>query len=426
MTIDRRAFMGSVAAAGLLATLGNFVTPQASRAATGAKIIVVGGGFGGTIAAKYIRKFYPASEVTLIEPNATFVTCPFSNTVIAGFNNMDFITHDYGTLSSSYGISVIQDTVSAINGSAGTVTLASGSSLNFDRLVLAPGVDFRADAIEGYSPTDRNFPHAWKGGEQTQLLRDQIRAMEDGGTIIIAPPERPFRAPPAPYERASLIAHYLQANKPASKVIILDSNNDFAKQELFEEGWEKLYPGMIEWVPRNDHGGITAFSAADREIITGSGNRFKGQVINIIPPQMAGRIAVRSDLTDTTGWCPVDPVSFKSASQSHIHIIGDSCIAGDMPKTGHSANSQAKICAAAIVSELTGHPMPDVTYSMAIYSLLSPRYGISMSEVYRLKDGAVTRVAGGDSELGAKKKTRRKEAEYADGWYKSITHDMFR
>lgn len=426
MSINRRTLIGSAGAAGLLAAVDSLVLPGVSRAATGARVVVVGGGFGGAICAKYIRRFYPASEVTLIEPNATYVTCPFSNLVIAGLQDIDFISYDYNTLASSYGVSVIQDSVSAINDAASTVTLASGSSLSFDRLVLSPGIDFRANAIEGYSPDDENFPHAWKGGAQTRLLRDQVNAMEDGGTIIIAPPERPFRAPPAPYERASLIAHTLQENRPNSKVIILDSNNDFPKQELFNEGWEKLYPGMIEWISRDDHGGITAFNAADGEIITGSGNRFKGQVVNIIPPQKAGKIAVGSGLADETGWCPVDPVSFKSTSQDKVHIIGDSCIAGDMPKTGHSANSQAKICAAAIVSELTGNPMPDVAYSMSIYSLLSPWYGISLSEVYRLKDGTITRTAGGDSEIGARKKTRRKEAEYAEGWYKSIIRDMFR
>lgn len=425
MTINRRVFLGSAGAAGMLAALDGLALSEISHAATGAKVVVVGGGFGGTICAKYIRKFYPASEVTLIEPNATFVTCPFSNSVIAGLNDMDFISRDYATLASRYGISIVQDSVNAINGSAGTITLANGSSLNFDRLVLSPGVDFKTGTIEGYSLNDENLPHAWKGGAQTRLLRDQVDAMDDGGTVIIAPPERPFRAPPAPYERASLIAHYLQANKPASKVIILDANNDFPKQELFNEGWEKLYPGMIEWIPRDDHGGITGVNAADREIITGSGNRFKGQVVNIIPPQTAGKIAVNTGLADETGWCPVDPASFRSTSHSNIHVIGDSCIAGDMPKTGHSANSQAKICAAAIVSELTGNPMPEVAYSMSIYSLLSPRYGISLTEVYRLKDGAITRVAGGDSELGAKKRTRSREAEYAEGWYKSITRDMF-
>lgn len=431
MTMKRRHFIQTLGASGLLAALSNSIGINLSHAAaTNSRVIVIGGGFGGTICAKYIRMFSPATSVTLIEPKKTFYTCPGSNSVISGLRSMKYITHNYDALGSQHGISILHDTVTSVDATAKTVTLKSGSQHSYDYLVVSPGIDFLPGTIEGYDVGDKSFletwPHAWQAGSQTRLLRDQIQAMEDGGTVIIAPPKRPFRAPPAPYERASLIAYYLQQNKPASKVIILDGNDDFPKQALFNEGWEKLYPGMIEWVSFKDHGGITAFDAGNRKIITGSGTSFTGQVINIIPPQRAGQIARQSGLADASGWCPVKQDTFESKILDHIYVIGDSSQAGDMPKTGHAANSQAKACAAGIIASITDKPRQDITLIMSIYSLLSPKYGISMTEVYRLKDDRITKVNSGSSALGARKKIRRKEAQYAAGWYKSITDDMFK
>ncbi len=426
MTLQRRHFIQTLGATGILAAIGNPIGLSLSQAASGARIIVVGGGFGGTICAKYIRKFSPAASVTLIEPKTTFFSCPGSNSVIAGLHPIKYIRHSYDKLGAEYGISIIHDMVSSIDGSNNKITLKSGGQHSYDYLVLSPGIDFRETAIEAYNPEDETFPHAWKAGDQTRLLRDQIRSMTDGDTVIIAPPARPFRAPPAPYERASLIAHYLQENKPRSKIIILDGNGDFSKQDLFTQGWEKLYPGMIEWIGIKDHGGITAVHGANREVMTASGNHFTGQVVNIIPPQKAGLIATQTGLADDSGWCPVKPDSFESTVQKNIYVIGDSCQAGDMTKTGHAANSQGKVCAAAIVAAITGRPIMDVTYNMSIYSLLSPKYAISLSENYQLTGGRISKVSSDSSALKAKKKTRRKEAQYAAGWYKSITDDMFK
>lgn len=426
MTINRRDFIKTISATGLLSVLSGSMAARVAHAGSASRVIVIGGGFGGSICAKYIRLFSPSTAVTLIEPKKSFFTCPGSNSVIAGLHPMDYISHNYDALRAKYGVTVLHDWVSALDGDAKSLSLKSGKQLDYDILVISPGIDFKAAAIEGYSPEDASLPHGWQAGDQTRLLRDQIRAMADGASVIIAPPTRPFRAPPAPYERASLMAYYLQEYKPRSKVIILDGNDDFAKQTLFTEGWDKLYPGMIEWVGLKDHGGITRVDAKTREIITLSGNHFKGQVINMIPPQRAGRIAIESGLADASGWCPVNPLNFESSLQKNIHVIGDSCIAGDMPKTGHAANAQAKQCAAAIVAGLTGQALPEVHLSMSIYSLLSPKYGISMTENYRVKNNNITRVSSGSSPSGAKKKTRRKEAQYAEGWYKSITSDMFK
>lgn len=424
--MNRRNFIHTLGATGLLAAIGNPLGLNLSHAATGGRVIVIGGGFGGTICAKYIRKFSPTTSVTLIEPKTTFFTCPGSNSMIAGLHPMKYISHSYDALSAKYSISVLHDLVTSIDSVAKSITLKSGGLHSYDYLVLSPGIDFRTGNIEGYSPTDQLFPHAWEAGDQTRLLRDQVRSMEDGETVIIAPPTRPFRAPPAPYERASLIAHYLQENKPRSKVIILDGNDDFSKQALFTQGWEKLYPGMIDWIGIKDHGGITALNAQNREVMTASGNRFTGKVVNIIPPQKAGLIAEQAGLADDSGWCPVKADSFESTVQGNIYVIGDSCQAGDMPKTGHAANTHGKICAAAIVASISGRSMMNVSYNMSIYSLIGPKYGISKSVNYRLKDNRITKTGEGSSVLKAKKKTRRKEAQYAAGWYKSITSDMFK
>jgi len=299
------------------------------------------------------------------------------------------------------------------------VVMRDGKNLQYDQLVVSPGIDFHT-SINGYD--DQIMPHAWKAGAQTLLLHKQLKSMKDGGVFIIAPPPKPFRAPPAPYERASLIAHYFKNNKPKSKILIIDSSNSFAKQELFMNGWKKLYPGMIEWVKNSP---VKQTDNKMMEITTTSGETHKGDVINLIPAQQAGIILQRTGLTEKNGWCNVNQKTFEASKQKDIYVIGDSCIAGDMPKTGHAANSQAKVCAAAIVSGINNTKMPEPSYSNSIYSLLGPKYAISQASVYRFSKGKISRVSGGDSPLKARKKFRLKEAKYAAGWYKSITADMF-
>ena len=395
-------------------------------AATNSRVVVIGGGFGGATCASYLRLFDPSIEVTLVEPAKVYVTCPFSNTVLAGMHDMDFITHNYNKLRDRRNINIVHDSVVDIDPASKKVILKNGSKLAYDILVVSPGIGFRQGLIQGYDePSATIMPHAWKAGKQTILLRKQIEAMDDGGVVIIAPPPEPFRAPPAPYERASLIAYYLKKNKPKSKILIVDSNKSFAKQGLFEAGWEKLYPGMIEWISGSEVGYINRVDTAAMQIFSSSGKVFKGSVINLIPPQQANTIAVKAGLTDKKGWCPVNQQTFESSIHKKIHVLGDACMAGDMPKTGHSANAQAKICAAAIVSELQGKAMPVPVYSSSIYSQISPKYAISMASVYRLKNNIITTVSGGDSAKKASKKIRLKESKYAAGWYKAIIADVF-
>lgn len=425
--LTRRQFMGWLGGAGVTAATGWSTGAWGQRAAKG-HVVVLGGGFGGATCARYIRLFDPTIAVTLVERADQFVTCPFSNAVLGDVVTMDTITQGYDTLRRKHGIEVVQDEVTEVDAEARKVTLKNGKPLQYDRLVVSPGIAFRWDAIEGYdAKVAETIPHAWKGGEQTVRLSEQLRAMKDGGLVVICPPANPFRCPPGPYERASLIAHYLKRHKPKSKILILDAKEKFSKQGLFQQGWEKLYPGMIEWVPGTSGGIVKEVDAQARTAITELGERHKADVLNVIPPQQANVIAQRSGLTDQTGWCPVDQRSFESAMHKHVHVIGDSAIAGALPKSGFAASSEAKVCAASIVSALNGIEMPEPSYVNTCYSLVGPEYGISVAMVYRLQDGKIAGVegAGGVSPKEADAEFRKQEAEYARGWYESITKDSW-
>ena len=270
------------------------------------------------------------------------------------------------------------------------------------------------------------MPHAWKAGPQTALLRDQIAAMTDGGTVIISVPLLPFRCPPGPYERASLIAHYLKRSKPRSKVLILDANDSFAKQPLFEEGWASLYPGMIERISGAQAGRVTGVDVGQKTLVVGDGSRHRGNVVNLIPPEKAGKIADAAGLVDDTGWSPTDPISSVARGSKNIHVIGDAASNG-LPKSATIANSEAKACAAAVNAILTGKPVGDPVYINACYSLLAPDYAISVTAMYGVSNGKVSIIKNstGTSPLGADRKYRGKEAKDARGWYDSIMADTF-
>jgi len=428
MTIKtRRQFLGAMGAAAGGLWLWPLGTNAMGERSLG-RVVIVGGGFGGATCARYVKRFAPKADVTLVERDQRYVTCPFSNTVLGGLRGIDDITHDYGQLAGKYGVQVIHDSAVGIDPVAKTVTLAGGSKLGYDKLVVAPGIDFRWGGVEGYSAeVSERIPHAWKAGEQTQLLRRQLEAMPDGGLFIMAPPANPFRCPPGPYERASMVAHYFKQSKPRSKILILDAKDKFSKQPLFVQGWEQRYPGMIEWVSGTSGGRISGVDAGSMEVLNEIGDRFKGDVINVIPPQRAGQIAHDAGLVDSTGWCPVDQRTFESLIHKDVHVIGDASIAGKMPKSGFAANSQGKVCAAAVVTSLMGVEMPEPSYVNTCYSLVAPDYGISVAAVYRVQDGAIVGVegAGGVSPKDGNAEYRRREADYAYGWYQSITGDVF-
>jgi sulfide dehydrogenase [flavocytochrome c] flavoprotein chain len=391
------------------------------------RVVVVGGGFGGASCARYLRRAGPELQVTLVEPGETFVTCPFSNTVIAGLNGIDAVTHRFDGLTRA-GITVARDRVTAINASAKTVTLGGGNTLPYDRLVVSPGIDFKWRAIEGYDePASEILPHAYKAGPQTLLLRRQLEAMPDGGVVVMTVPANPFRCPPGPYERASLIAHYLKTSKPRSKLMLFDAKDMFSKQGLFLEAWRALYGNLIEWVPFAKAGNLVRVDPRTKTIYTDFAEQ-KGDVINVIPPQRAGLLVDSAGLAGGGDWCAVNQSTFESTVAPGIHVIGDACIAGAMPKSGFSAGSQGKVVAYAIAALQAGQAAPTPSLINTCYSLVAPDYGISVADVYRVgANGAIAAVqgAGGVSPTGAAAAFRQQEADFARGWYASITTEMY-
>jgi len=391
------------------------------------RVVIIGAGFGGATTAKYIRLANPEIEVVLIERNQSFISGPFSNTVIASINGMDKISHSLHKLSSNHHIQLIHGNVSAVDPEKNRVWLSNGERITYDKLVVSPGIDIRWDALEGYNQAASEImPHAWIAGPQTTLLKQQIRDMPNGGVVAISVPANPFRCPPGPYERASLIAHYLSQHKSRSKILILDSENNFAKQALFEQGWQRLYPGMVERISLSDGGRVVAVEATQGRIHTEI-DEFKPDVANIIPPQQAGRIAQQAGLSDATGWCPVNQKTFESSHIPNIHVIGDSSLAGYMPKSAFSANCQAKVCAQAVVAHLIGEEPLQPSFINTCYSLLAPDYGISIAAVYQLLEGEIVPItaAGGSSPIDASRDDRAQEAHYAKGWYQNIIADSF-
>lgn len=390
MTQTRRDLIKFAGAATALGALG-WPLGILAKAHPNAKVVVIGGGYGGATCAKYIRKLAPGIEVTLVEQNKQYVTCPFSNTVIGGLKKIEEITHDYSRLINNHKVKLVYDTATKIDPVKKTVSLKSGKPLQYDKLVISPGIEFLWDGIPGYNEAASEvIPHAWKAGPQTLLLRRQLEGMKDGGTVLIAAPDDPFRCPPGPYERASLIANYFKKNKPKSKVIILDRKDKFSKQSLFVGAWESLYPGMIEWVSKSAGGTVARVDVKKMELENDNGFTYKGDVINVIPPHRAGKIAQVSGLADKSGWCPINQTTFESTKQKDIHVIGDAAIAGKMPKSGYAAGSQGKVCAAAVVAELGGLNMPEPSYVNTCYSLVAPDYGISVAAVYRITEKGIT------------------------------------
>ena len=362
--------------------------------------------------------------MTLVEPNKVFTACPFSNEVIAGLRPLQAQQFGYDRIAAE-GVTVMAQAAVKIDPGARTVGLADGTSLGYDRLVLAPGIDLRFDALPGYDEAaSAKMPHAWKAGEQTTLLRKQLEAMDDGGMVALAVPASPSRCPPAPYERASLIAHYLKNNKPRSKILILDAKDAFPQQRLFENAWKEFYPGMIERIALSQGGRVTSVDPAANSIVTDFGN-YTAQVANVIPPQKAGRIAEIAGAADHTGWCPIDPVTFASKLVPNIHVIGDACIAGGIPKSASAASAEARACADAVVSLIAGKAPPLPKLSGACYNTVAPGYAFSQSGVYQPKDDMFAEIEGNNSPVDAPREVRAREADNAQAWYKTITVEAF-
>ncbi|WP_026280602.1 FCSD flavin-binding domain-containing protein [Thioalkalivibrio sp. ALE9] len=425
----RRSFLKVAGITGAATFTGIGCAPSDSQASNGAHVVVVGGGSGGATAAKYLKQFSPTLRVTLIEPNATYYTCYGSNWVLSGFASMDDIAQTYDSLRDNHGIEVVADRVTAVDAENRRVHLQGGDRVSYDRLIMSPGIDFNYDSVEGISESDAEaIPHAWKAGDQTRLLRDQLEEMPNGGVFVMVAPPNPFRCPPGPYERVSLIAHYFKQHKPRSKIIVLDAKDGFSKQGLFEEGWAEHYGDMIEWRAASEGGLVEAVDVAEKTARADSGfERVKADVMNFIPRQRAGKIVRDAGLVNDEGWVPVNQQTFKTEADANIYVLGDASVAGAMPKSGHSANNQGKIVAAAVVRELADQEPLNPSSANTCYSLVTPDHGISVAAVYQYKDGAQSGVegAGGVSPSGASEEFRAREAGYTQGWYNGITADIW-
>jgi len=426
--LTRRDFIKLSGGAAAISTMGlsSFAIGGAAK-----KVVIVGGGIGGATAAKYIKRADPSIEVTLIEANASYHTCFMSNEVLSGERTLKSIEFGYDGLKKR-GVNVVMDKVTGIDAGKQTVTTAGGKSFGYDRCIVSPGITFRWDTIGGYDESvAETIPHAWKAGPQTATLRKQLEAMKDGGTVVIAPPPNPFRCPPGPYERASQIAHYLKSHKPKSKIIILDPKDKFSKQGLFTAGWKRHYGfgtdnSMIEWISGANGGKVESLDAK-KMTVQAAVESFKGDVINIIPAQKAGVIAQTAGLVNDTGWCPVDLKTFESTMHKNIHVIGDAAIQSPLPKSGYAANSEAKVCAAAVVALLNGIDTPQPSYVNTCYSIVAPNDGMSVAMVYNYADGKINKVegSGGLTPSDASDEMRAREVKYAHSWFNNITNDVF-
>lgn len=412
---NRRTVLGGLAASALAAP---------ARAAGGARIVVIGGGFGGASAARMLAR--SGLTVSLVEPSATYACCPSSNPVLVGLRPMSAQIFGYEGVRRA-GVSVVQDTALAIDGAARTVRLAGGASLPYDRLIVSPGIAMRFDAIPGYdAAAAERIPHAWQAGAQTELLRAQLAGLEDGGLVVVTAPAGPYRCPPGPYERASLIAWYLKTYKPYSKVILLDAKNSFSKQHLFQAAWAAHYPDHLEWVPAAKGGTLLAVEAGER-VLRAEAGTFRAAVANVIPPQQAPAICRDSGIGDASGWCPIDPVTFESRLVPGVHVIGDAAIAGAMPKSAFSANAQATVCAQAVIDLLAGRAPQTPKLINTCYSLVAPDRAVSIADVYEIEWGRLVAIpeAGGFSPEDAPDTVRAEEAAFGEAWFRTATHDIF-
>jgi NADPH-dependent 2,4-dienoyl-CoA reductase/sulfur reductase-like enzyme len=389
------------------------------------RVVVVGGGAGGATAARYIaRDSEGAIDVTLVEPTRAYYTCFFSNLYIGGFREFDSLGHSYGTLASDYGVNVVHDWATGVDRDARTVSLAGGGSVPYDRLVLSPGIDFVEDSVPGWSLAAQNaMPHAYKAGSQTQLLKAQIEAMPEGGTYAMVAPPNPYRCPPGPYERVSMVAHMLTEINPTAKILIADPKANFSKQALFEDGWNRHYSGMITRIGP-DFGGDNVEVDPQAMTVTIDGVVENVDVCNVIPAQRAGGIAFAAGITDGN-WAPVSAYDLSSTMDENIHVLGDSAAQGAMPKSGFSANSQAKVCANAIIAALTdGRAFPP-RFSNTCWSLIDTEDGVKVGATYEASDEGIVSTSSFISQVDETPETRAETYRESLGWYDAITEDMF-
>jgi len=389
------------------------------------RVVVIGGGSGGATAARYIAKDSEgAIDVTLVEPSRSYFTCYFSNLYIGGFTDLEDISHTYGTLAAKYGINVVHDWAVDVDRDSKTVSLAGGAVLPYDKLILSPGIDFVEDAVPGWSVAQQNrMPHAYKAGSQSELLKAQIMAMPEGGRFAMVAPPNPYRCPPGPYERISMVAHVLKQMNPTAKILVADPKPKFSKQALFEEGWQRHYGGMVERIGP-DFGGENVSVDTEAMTIDIDGIVESVDVCNVIPAQKAGRIAEMAGVTDGR-WAPVNAADLSSTTDPDVHVLGDAASQGDMPKSGFAANSQAKVCAMAVRGALTGSRVFPAKFTNTCWSLIAEDDGVKVGATYEATEEKIAKVDGFISQTGEDAATRKATYEESVGWYAGITTDMF-
>ena len=418
MKLNRRSFIGTATAASIAA-------PSVFAGAHGKpRVVVVGGGAGGATAARYIAKDSKgAIDVTLIEPSRAYYTCFFSNLYLGGFKDVEDIGHSYGKIAST-GVNVVHDWAIGVDRDAKTVSLAGGASVPYDKLILSPGIDFVDGAVEGWDLSSQNaMPHSYKAGSQTELLKAQLAAMPAGGVFAMVAPPNPYRCPPGPYERVSMVAHHLKANNPTAKIIVADPKPKFSKMGLFQEGWADHYAGMIDWIGKDFGGGEVSVDPSAMTI-TIDGETTKVDVCNVIPAMKAGGIAHQAGVTKGN-WAPVNAADMSTKADQNIYVLGDSSHQGDMPKSGFSANSQAKVCANAVRGALTGSKVFPAKFSNTCWSLIATDDGVKVGATYEATEEKIAKIDGFVSKTGESAELRKATYEESEGWYSGITADMF-
>ncbi|MFL9827368.1 FAD/NAD(P)-binding oxidoreductase [Rhodoplanes sp. SY1] len=409
----------------LLVGTGVLAMPAMLRAQAKPRLVVIGGGPAGATVARYVAKdSNGAIDVTLVEPAKKFITCFHSNLYLGDYRPWDSIAHDYNLAAA--GVKKVDQAAAAIDRDKKEVRLADGSVLPYDRLVVAPGIDLDFGSVPGWSEAAAEvMPHAWKAGPQTQLLKKQLDALEDGATIVMIAPPNPYRCPPGPYERVSCMAAVLKKKgHTKSRIVVIDPKDRFSKMALFQEGWQNHYPGMVEWMDPKMHGGLKSVDPKTMTVVTDL-ETIKADLVNVIPKQMAGKIARDAGLANATGYCPIDPTNMKSANDPNIFVLGDASIAGAMPKSAFAANSQAKVVAMAVRGELAGSRTFPARYSNTCWSIIAPDDTVKIGGRYEAKDGAIAEVEGFVSKTGEGKDERRQTSEENMGWYKGIVADIF-
>jgi sulfide dehydrogenase [flavocytochrome c] flavoprotein subunit len=430
--ITRRDLIKIFGAAAVAGT-GIFGASKQAYAKSAAHVLVLGGGVGGATLAKYLRFADPDVKITIIEQYPEYITCLRSNDVIIGMHTLDELTFNLDTIKNKYNVNVVIDTVVGADFDKKTVRTAKGDTFSYDKLVVSPGIDFRFEDYEGYDATlaEGAFPHAYKAGPQTLELRRQLLALPQGGTAIIATPQNPFRCPPGPYERASFFAEYFKEHNPTAKLIVLDPKDRFTKDVPFKKAWERLYGyktdnSLIEWVSGSEGGRVLRLDAKNYTV-EAEGGVYKADLINIIPNQRAGKLAQIIGLTDSSGWCPIKRDTMESALHDNVYVLGDSSIADEMPKSGYSANSQAKVCARAIADTLKGNAPGKAIYSNVCYSLAGQDYGVSIAAIYEVRDGRIVAKgkSAGVSPITDKPAQPILESIYQKNWQREFVKDVF-